>query len=187
VEIIMRKQLVALLALMALAGITLQAEEKVVSEVLNHTVKNIEGKEVKLADYEGKVILVVNVASQCGLTPQYKGLEAAYEKYKDQGFVILGFPCNQFGAQEPGSEAEIQKFCSSKYNVTFPMFSKIEVNGKGTSPLYQSLKAKFPGDIKWNFEKFLINKKGEVVNRFGPRVTPEADEIKVAIEAELKK
>jgi glutathione peroxidase len=183
----MCKQLVALAAVVALAGITLQAGEKTVSEVLNHKVKTIEGKEVNLADYEGKVVLVVNVASKCGLTPQYKGLEAAYEKYKDQGFVILGFPCNQFGGQEPGSEADIQKFCSSKYNVTFPMFSKIDVNGKETSPLYQSLKAKFPGDIKWNFEKFLINKKGEVVKRFEPKVKPDAVEVVAAIETELKK
>jgi len=185
-EIIMRKQLVALLALVALAGITLGAWEKTMSEVLNHTVKNIDGKDVKLADYEGKVILVVNVASKCGLTPQYKALEASYEKYKDKGFVILGFPCNQFGGQEPGSEEDIQKFCSSKYNVTFPMFSKIEVNGNGTSPVYQALKAKFPGDIKWNFEKFLINKKGEVVKRFAPTVKPDAKEVTSAIEAELK-
>ena len=183
----MRKQLVAFLALLALAGITLQAEEKFVSEVLNHTVKNIEGKDVNLADYQGKVVLVVNVASKCGLTPQYKGLEAVYEKYKDKGFVVLGFPCNQFGGQEPGSEADIQQFCSTKYNVTFPMFAKIEVNGKGTSQLYQALKAKFPGDIKWNFEKFLINKKGEVVKRFAPTVKPDAKEVTAAIEAELKK
>lgn len=181
----MRKQLVAIAALMALAGITLQADEK--GDVLNHSVKNIEGKEVNLSDYHGKVVLVVNVASKCGLTPQYKGLEAAYEKYKDQGFVILGFPCNQFGKQEPGTEAEIQQFCSDKYNVTFPMFSKIDVNGKETSTLYKSLKAKFPGDIKWNFEKFLVNKKGEVVSRFEPKTTPESKEITTAIETELKK
>ncbi len=183
----MLKKLGVLMAVVALGAIAIQAGEPTVSEVLNHTVKNIEGKDVKLADYQGKVILIVNVASQCGLTPQYKGLEAAYEKYKEQGFVVLGFPCNQFGKQEPGNEEEIQKFCSSKYNVTFPMFSKIDVNGENSSPLYQSLKAKFPGDIKWNFEKFLINKKGEVVKRFGPQVKPEAAEIVAAIEAELKK
>lgn len=183
----MLKKLGVLMAVVALGAIAIQAGEPTVSEVLNHTVKNIEGKDVKLADYQGKVILVVNVASQCGLTPQYKGLEAAYEKYKEQGFVVLGFPCNQFGKQEPGNEEEIQKFCSSKYNVTFPMFSKIDVNGKDSSPLYQSLKAKFPGDIKWNFEKFLINKKGEVVKRFAPTMKPESPEVVAAIEAELKK
>lgn len=183
----MRKQLVALAALVALAGITLRAGEMVGSEVLNHTVKNIEGKEVKLSDYQGKVILVVNVASKCGLTPQYDALEKAYEKYKDKGFVILGFPCNQFGGQEPGSEEEIQKFCTGKYHVTFPMFSKIDVNGKDTSPVYQSLKAKFPGDITWNFEKFLINKQGEVVKRFAPRTKPDASDVVAAIESELKK
>ena len=183
----MIKKFVALVAVVALGVLTLQAGEKVVSEVLNHTVKTIDGKEVKLADYEGKVILVVNVASKCGLTPQYKALQAEYEKYKDQGFVILGFPCNQFGSQEPGTEEDIQKFCSSKYNVTFPMFSKIDVNGTGTSPVYVALKAKFPGDIKWNFEKFLINKKGEVVKRFAPTVKPDAKEVTAAIEAELKK
>lgn len=183
----MFKKLVALVAVMALGILTIQAGEKAVSEVLNHTVKNIDGKDVKLADYEGKVILVVNVASKCGLTPQYKALEANYEKYKDQGFVILGFPCNQFLGQEPGDEADIKKFCTNKYNVTFPMFSKIEVNGDGTSPLYKSLKAKFPGDISWNFEKFLINKKGEVVKRFAPKVKPDAAEVIAAIEAELKK
>lgn len=182
----MIKRFVAFIAVLALGTLTLQAAEKVVSEVLNHTVKNIEGKDVKLSDYEGKVILVVNVASKCGLTPQYKALEAAYEKYKDQGFVVLGFPCNQFLSQEPGDEAEIQKFCTTKYNVTFPMFSKIEVNGKGASPVYQALKAKFPGDITWNFEKFLINKKGEVVKRFAPKVKPDAKEVIAAIEAELK-
>ena len=183
----MRKQLIALLALSAFAGITLQAGGKIVSEVLNHTVKNIDGKEVNLADYQGKVILVVNVASKCGYTPQYKGMEAVYEKYKDKGFVVLGFPCNQFGGQEPGDEADIQKFCSSTYNVTFPMFSKIDVNGNSASPFYKTLKAKSPGDIKWNFEKFLINKRGEVVSRYSSKIKPEGPELTAAIEAELNK
>ena len=183
----MLKRLCCVLSVVAVSILTLQAGEPRPSEVLNHTVKNIEGKDVKLSDYQGKVILVVNVASKCGLTPQYKGLEAAYEKYKDKGFVVLGFPCNQFGGQEPGSEEEIMKFCSTKYNVSFPMFSKIDVNGKGTSPVYQSLKAKFPGDIKWNFEKFLINKQGDVVMRFDSRTKPEDPKVVAAIEAELKK
>lgn len=183
----MLKRLGVATALLTLVGLAVQAGEKPVSEVLNHTVKNIDGKDVKLADYEGKVILVVNVASKCGLTPQYKSLEAVYEKYKDQGFVVLGFPCNQFGGQEPGSEEDIQKFCSSKYNVTFPLFSKIDVNGDNASPLYKSLKAKKPGDIAWNFEKFLINKKGEVVERFSPKVKPDDGKVVTAIETELKK
>lgn len=183
----MRKHLLCGVALLALAGLTLQAGDKPVSEVLNHTVKSIDGKDVKLSDYKGKVILVVNVASKCGLTPQYKALEAVYEKYKDKGFVILGFPCNQFGKQEPGTEAEIQEFCTSKYSVTFPLFSKINVNGDSASPVYNALKAKFPGDIKWNFEKFLISRNGEVVSRHNPRTTPDAPELIKAIEAELQK
>lgn len=183
----MKKQFLALLAVLALGAITMQAGEKPLSDVLNHKVKDIDGKEVNLADYHGKVILVVNVASKCGYTPQYTGMEMIYEKYKDKGFVVLGFPCNQFGGQEPGSEADIQKFCSSKYNVTFPMFSKIDVNGKGTSPFYVSLKAQKPGDVKWNFEKFLINKKGEVIGRYTSKVKPEGPELTAAIEAELSK
>ena len=136
-----------------------------------------DGTEKSLADYKGKVLLIVNVASQCGFTPQYKGLEALYEKYKDQGLVILGFPCDQFGHQEPGTDAEIKTFCESKFGVTFPLFSKIEVNGDQAHPLYKYLKAQAPGllneAIKCNFTKFLIDSQGKVVDRFASPTTPE--------------
>ncbi len=151
-------------------------------------VKDIDGKDASLKAYEGKVLLVVNVASQCGLTPQYKALEAIHEKYKDKGFTVLGFPCNQFGGQEPGSNEEIKQFCSSKYSVTFPMFDKIDVNGAKRHPLYQALAGKdspFPGDIKWNFGKFLIGRDGKIIKRFEPRTTPDSPEVASAIEAAL--
>jgi len=134
----------------------------------------------KLADFRGKVLLVVNTASQCGFTPQYAGLEKLYERYKDRGLVILGFPCNQFGAQEPGSAAEIGAFCQKNYGVSFPMFAKIEVNGASTHPLYRYLKKEKPGilgplgggAIKWNFTKFLVNRQGQVVARYAPSTKP---------------
>ena len=131
-----------------------------------------------LADYRGQVLLVVNVASRCGMTPQYTGLEALYRKYKDRGFAVLGFPCNQFGAQEPGTEAEIQSFCSTNYDVTFPMFAKIDVNGADAHPLYAYLKGEKPGllgteAIKWNFTKFLVGRDGKVVRRYAPTDKPE--------------
>jgi len=151
-------------------------------------VKDIDGKDVSLKTYRGKVLLIVNVASHCGFTPQYKALEAVYEKYKDKGLVVLGFPCNQFGAQEPGSNEEIKQFCSSKYNVTFPLFDKIEVNGANRHPLYNSLAGKdspFPGDIKWNFSKFLIGRDGTILKRFESKVTPDSPEVTQAIEAAL--
>jgi glutathione peroxidase len=151
-------------------------------------VKDIDGKDTSLKPYEGKVVLVVNVASHCGYTPQYKGLEAVYEKYKDKGFSVLGFPCNQFGAQEPGSADEIKQFCSSKYNVTFPLYTKIDVNGPNRHPLYVALAGKdspFPGDIKWNFSKFLIGRDGKILKRFEPGATPESPEVTSAIEAAL--
>src|SRR5438874_11918092 len=132
-------------------------------------VKDINGKTTSLKPYQGKVLLVVNVASQCGLTPQYKALEAVDQKYKDQGFTVLGFPCNQFGAQEPGTNEEIKQFCSSKYNVTFPLFDKIDVNGDRRHPLYVALageQSPYPGNIKWNFSKFLIGRDGKIIKRF---------------------
>ena len=152
------------------------------------TVKDIEGKDCSLKAYQGKVLLIVNVASRCGYTPQYKNLEAVYEKYKDKGLVVLGFPCNQFASQEPGSNDEIKQFCSSKYNVTFPLFDKIEVNGANRHPLYVALAGKdspFPGDIKWNFGKFLISRDGKILKRFEPRTTPDSPEVTQAIEAAL--
>lgn len=151
-------------------------------------VKDIDGKEVALKDYRGKVLLIVNVASRCGFTPQYKELEAVYEKYKDKGFVVLGFPCNQFGAQEPGTNEEIKQFCSSRYSVTFPLFDKIEVNGANRAPLYTSLAGKdspYPGDIKWNFSKFLIGRDGTILKRFESGVVPNSPQVTQAIEAAL--
>ncbi|MDO9634702.1 MAG: glutathione peroxidase [Paludibacter sp.] len=140
-------------------------------------VVTIDGEKTTLEQYKGKVVLIVNVASKCGLTKQYEGLEAIYKKYKDRGLVILGFPCNQFMGQEPGTESEIAEFCSVNYGVTFPLFSKIEVNGEDAHPLYQFLKKELPGtgnksDIEWNFAKFLIDKNGKPVLRYHPRVKP---------------
>lgn len=177
-------------ALGSLVGAAAADKEKDVPPVLNHKLKSLDGKDVDLSQYRGKVILVVNVASKCGLTPQYKALEALYEKHKDAGLVVLGFPCNQFGGQEPGSEQEISEFCTTKYGVKFPMFAKLEVNGAGRHPLYKALIDSPAGggkDISWNFEKFLVNKKGEVVKRFAPRTKPDAKEVADAIEAELAK
>jgi glutathione peroxidase len=143
------------------------------------TVDDIKGKPVKLDRYKGKVLLVVNTASQCGFTPQYKGLEALYEKYHGKGLEVLGFPCNQFGAQEPGTEDEIASFCELNYGVTFPLFAKVDVNGDNTAPVYKYLKSAKPGllgseAIKWNFTKFLVDRGGKVIARFAPKDTPES-------------
>ena len=151
----------------------------------------IDGKPAPLAAWKGKVMLLVNVASKCGYTPQYKGLEAVYEQYRDKGLVIVGFPANNFGAQEPGSNEEIQTFCSRTYNVTFPMMSKISVKGGDQDPLYHFLTGgeanpAVAGDIKWNFTKFLVDRQGKVVARFEPAVTPDSPEVKSAIEKTLK-
>lgn len=150
--------------------------------------KDIDGNDTTLGAYKGKVLLIVNVASKCGYTKQYTGLEALYQKYKDRGVVVLGFPCNQFGGQEPGSNEEIKQFCSSKYSVTFPLFDKLEVNGANRHPLYDFLageKSPFPGDIKWNFGKFIIGKDGKVAKRFGSSTTPESEEMTKEIERAL--
>jgi glutathione peroxidase len=161
------------------------------SNVLDFTLNSIDGKPAPLSQYQGKVVLIVNVASKCGFTPQYTGLEKIYEKYKDQGFVILGFPANNFGAQEPGTNEEIKTFCSSKYMVTFPMYAKISVKGADIHPLYQFLTDKTAnpttaGDIKWNFTKFLVGKDGKVIARFESAVTPESAEVTGAIEKALR-
>jgi len=160
------------------------------SNLYNFTLPNIDGKPMPLADFKGKVILMVNVASQCGYTPQYTALEAIYNKYKDQGFVILGFPANNFGQQEPGTNEEIKTFCSRKYSVTFPLYSKISVKGSDQAPLYQYLTKdadpSHTGDIKWNFTKFLVDRNGNVVQRFEPAVTPDSPEATSAIEKLLK-
>ena len=149
------------------------------ASIYDFTVKDIHGKPVKLDDYRGKVLLIVNTASECGFTPQYKGLEAVYEKLHDKGLEVLGFPCNQFGGQEPGGEKEIAQFCELNYGVTFPMFAKVDVNGDDTAPLYKYLKAEKPGllgseAIKWNFTKFLVDRDGKVVKRYAPNDTPES-------------
>ena len=148
------------------------------TSVYDFSARTIDGDEQKLSAYKGKTLLVVNVASKCGFTPQYTGLEALYEKYKDKGVVVLGFPCDQFGHQEPGDEAEIRNFCSLNYDVKFPLFAKIEVNGANAHPLYKYLKAQAKGvlgseSIKWNFTKFLIDADGKVLTRYAPTDTPE--------------
>jgi glutathione peroxidase len=170
---------------------TAHSEDKAAGP-LSFKMKSINGPDANLAEYKGKVVLMVNVASQCGLTYHYKGLEAIYEKYKDRGLVVLGFPCNQFGSQEPGTDQEIVQFCTDNYKVTFPMFSKIEVNGSGAAPLYKYLtaldtKPQGKGKISWNFEKFLVGRNGQVVARFAPNIEPDSPEILAVVEGELAK
>ncbi len=149
-----------------------------------HNANSLQGKEINMSDYKGKTIIVVNTASKCGFTPQYEGLENLYKKYKDKGLVILGFPCNQFGNQEPGNAKTISEGCLINYGVSFPMFEKIKVNGNDSHPIYQFLKnsksSLFGKSIKWNFTKFVINKKGEVVKRFSPMTSPESMEKYIA-------
>lgn len=173
-------------ALLIMAGSLFAA-----SSIYTFTLNSIDGQPAPLANYKGKVILVVNVASQCGYTPQYSALEATYEKYKDKGFVILGFPANNFGSQEPGTNEEIKTFCNRKYNVTFPMYSKISVKGEDQAPLYAYLTkdtgAGISGEIKWNFTKFLVDRNGNVVQRFESAVTPDSKEVVAAIEKQLGK
>ena len=173
-----------------LLSLTTHAQDKKTMSVLDFKVKDIDGKDVDLSKYKGDVLLIVNTASRCGYTPQYKGLEATYEKYKAKGFTVLAFPANEFGAQEPGTDADIKTFCTSKYNVTFPIFSKIKVKGDETHPLYKYLTSKetdpkFAGDIPWNFSKFLVNRKGEVIARFEPGDKPEGEKLTAAVEKAL--
>jgi len=161
------------------------------SNVLEFTLNSIDGQATPLANYKGKVIMIVNVASRCGYTPQYTQLEAVYEKYKHKGFVILGFPANNFMGQEPGTNEEIKTFCSTKYNVTFPLFSKISVKGDDKAPLYQFLTDKTAnpstgGDIGWNFTKFLVDRNGKIIQRFDSKVKPDAPEVVSSIESALK-
>ena len=175
---------IALLAVLCLLQtVTVRAES-----IYDIKLKDIDGKDTTLAAYKGKALLIVNVASKCGYTPQYKSLEATYQKYKDKGLVVLGFPCNQFGGQEPGTNEEIKQFCSSNYNVTFPLFDKLEVNGANRHPLYVALageKSPFPGNIKWNFNKFVIGKDGKILKRFDSKATPDSAEVTQAIEGAL--
>jgi glutathione peroxidase len=166
--------------------------DKKVPAVLSFKMKALDGKETDLSQYQGKVVLFVNVASECGYTPQYKGLQELHAKYAKDGLVVIGVPANEFGAQEPGSDQEIATFCTTNYGVKFPMLSKVVVKGAGICPLYKYLTSKetdpkFGGDIKWNFTKFLVARDGTVVNRFEPAVKPESPEMIKAIEAELKK
>ncbi len=156
------------------------------TNVQDIAVKSIDGKETTLKAYAGKVLLIVNVASECGYTPQYAGLEALYEKMSGKGLVVLGFPCNDFGGQEPGSEAEIKTFCSLNYKVTFPMFAKVAIKGEGKHPLYAALQSATGGEVGWNFEKFLVGKDGKVLQRFGSDVEPDSPELMAGIEAALK-
>ncbi|MCU1497390.1 MAG: Peroxiredoxin [Acidimicrobiales bacterium] len=158
--------------------------------IYDHSVRTLDGEDADLHDYEGSVALVVNVASKCGLTPQYEGLERLQSTYADRGFAVLGFPCNQFGGQEPGTGEEIATFCSTTYGVSFPMFAKVEVNGEGRDPLYAELTEVADaegtaGDIQWNFEKFLVAPGGQVIARFRPMTDPEAPEVTALIEAYL--
>jgi len=160
-------------------------------KIYDFTVKNIDGQDIKLEIYKSKIILIVNVASKCGFTPQYEGLQKIYQHFKDRGFIILGFPANNFLKQEPGSNEEIKRFCSLSYNVTFPMFSKISVKGKDIAPLYQFLTEEHEnpdiyGDIKWNFTKFLIDRNGKIVDRFEPTEKPDSEKVKNKIEQLLK-
>lgn len=183
----MRVMLAGLLAGLCVMTTLTQAAE--LNKVHDFKMKSLAGKEVDLAQYKGKVLLIVNVASKCGATPQYEQLQELHDKYSNQGFVVLGFPCNQFGGQEPGDAAQIADFCKSKYNVTFDLFEKIDVNGSEAAPLYQMLTSNeaTAGPIKWNFEKFLIGKDGKIVARFATRVKPDAPEVIKAIEAEVAK
>jgi len=170
-------------AVLALSLVAAQADS-----LYDIPVKTIDGKDTTLAPYKGKVLLIVNVASHCGYTPQYKALEALYQTNQDKGLVVLGFPCNQFLSQEPGTDAEIKQFCTSKYDVTFPMFDKLEVNGTGRHPLYVALAgtgSPFPGNIRWNFTKFLISRDGRIINRFDSKVKPDSAVVTTAIAAAL--
>ena len=209
----MKVKTIIIATLALLMTVSCFGQSKKYKNIYDITVKDIKGNEVSLADYQGKVLLIVNVASKCGLTPQYEGLEALYQKYKDQGLEILAFPCNQFLGQEPGTNEEIMDFCSVNYNVTFPIFDKIDVNGKAESPLYTFLKSKAPfkgypegyeafaeqltsihqktgsgfekgNAIKWNFGKFLVSKDGKTILRFEPMVSPEG--LEEAIQEMLK-
>ncbi len=182
--------LTASLAWTALAMVSAQEAPRKPASVLDFRVKDIDGKDVDLARFRGKVLLIVNTASQCGHTPQYKDLESIYEKYKGQGFEVLAFPANEFGFQEPGTDEQIKEFCSTNYKIRFPLFSKIIVNGKKIHPLYDFLTSnatnpKFAGPIQWNFTKFLVNRKGEVIGRFQPEDNPAAAKLTGAIEKAL--
>jgi len=176
---------------MLFGALSLSPSVSAASTIHDFTLPSIDGQPAPLAQFKGRVVLIVNVASRCGFTPQYAGLEALYEKYKDRGFVVLGFPANNFLWQEPGTNAEIKAFCSAKYGVTFPMFAKVPVRGSDKTPLYRFLtdKKMHPstgGEIRWNFTKFLADRNGKVIARFGPSVKPDSAEVTSAIESALQ-
>ncbi len=190
-----RKPLIACVVVFSISAGAFAGDEsekkKVVSPALDFTMKNIEGRDVYLGDYQGDVLLVVNVASKCGLTPQYKDLEAFYKKYKDQGVKVLAFPANNFGAQEPGTNKEIKQFCKTKFDVTFDLFAKVSVTGEDKCDLYEYLtdtskNGEFGGDIRWNFQKFLVDRTGRVVARFEPGENPMADKVVQFVDKLLK-
>jgi glutathione peroxidase len=196
VRLMFKQFLLLLLAVVAVTGCAssnaTEQESTKVSKPLSFTMKSLGGKQVDLGKYQGKVVLIVNVASKCGLTPQYKQLQALHEKHAKKGLAVLGFPCNQFLSQEPGTAEEIKEFCRVNYGVTFDMFAKVEVNGDGACDLYKTLtaldtKPVGPGKISWNFEKFIIGRDGEVVARFSPRTKPDDPKLLKVIEAELAK
>jgi glutathione peroxidase len=181
------KALLIMTTISCLPLLSLPAAEAT-NSIYDIPLKDIDGKDASLKPYQGKVLLIVNVASKCGHTPQYAGLEALYEQRRDQGLVVLGFPCNQFGGQEPGSSADIKQFCSAKYNVSFPLFEKLEVNGPGRHPLYEKLAGKgspVAGNVGWNFTKFLVGRDGRILKRFEPKMKPDAPELTAAVEAAL--
>lgn len=185
-------RLLAAIAFLPAVGVAADKKAEETPAVLNFTMEGLDGKPVDLKKYEGKVVLFVNVASRCGNTPQYAGLQQLHDKYKDQGLAVVGVPCNQFGKQEPGSSLQIAEFCSTKYGVTFDMLNKVDVNGDEACDLYKLLTsektgAETAGKVKWNFEKFLIGRDGKVAGRFAPKTGPQSPEVTSAIEAELKK
>jgi len=178
-------KLLAAIAFLAFFGVIAAQSAQKLSEI---PLKDINGKDTSLKAYEGKVLLIVNVASRCGNTPQYKPLQAIYDKYKEKGFEVLGFPCNDFGAQEPGNNEQIKEFCTKEYNVTFPMFDKLHVKGPEQHPLYTALSGKespYPGNVTWNFGKFLIGRDGKILKRFDPKTKPDSAEVTQAIESAL--
>jgi glutathione peroxidase len=190
----MRISAMSLMAFLMMVGNTPAMAQKAApspSGVLGFTMKDIDGNDVPLSRYKGDVVMIVNVASRCGHTPQYKGLEQLYRTYRDKGFMILGFPANNFLGQEPGTDAQIKEFCTTKYDVTFDMFSKISVKGDDKHPLYRFLTSEvenpgFGGEVKWNFSKYLVNREGRVIAKFAPGVKPLSDEVVQAVEAALR-
>ena len=184
-SIIPRMKMIALLGAFLLTQV---AWARGAGSLYEIPLKDINGKSASLKEYKGKVLLIVNVASQCGYTPQYKPLETIYRKYQSKGLMVVGFPCNDFGAQEPGTNEEIKSFCSAKYDVTFPLFDKLHVKGSEQHPLYELLTGKssaVPGDVQWNFGKFLVSRDGKIIKRFESKVTPDSTEVVEAIEAAL--